>query len=140
MEVNMLNKSALPILFVTFFVFFISGSANALGLGEIHTSSKLNEPLRATIEIVGAADLNENEILIQIASQEEFDRLGVSRDFLLTTLKFTVDLKASPAVIYISTDKPVREPFLNFILDIQSPKAQFLKEYTVLLNPASNNP
>lgn len=112
-----------------------SSLASALGLGEIQPQSQLNEPLSATIEILGAEGLSENDVLVRIASQEDFDRLGVSRDFLLTTLRFEVDLASQPPMIRVSTEKSVQEPFLNFVLDIQSPKTQMLKEFTILLNP-----
>lgn len=110
--------------------------ASALGLGEIDPQSQLNEPLSATIEIIGVEGLDENDLQVRIASQEDFDRLGVSRDFILTTLHFSVDLSVQPALIRVSTDRPVQEPFLNFVLDIQSPKAQMLKEFTILLSPS----
>lgn len=109
--------------------------ASALGLGEIHQESQLNEPLRATIEVFGAEGVSESELLVRIASQEDFDRLGVSRDFILTTLRFEIDLESRPAVIRVSTDRAVQEPFLNFVLEIQSPQTQMLKEFTILLNP-----
>jgi len=114
---------------------FFCHLASALGLGEINPQSELNEPLVATIEVFGTEGLDENELQVRIGSQEDFDRLGVSRDFILTTLRFDVDLAAQPAVIRVSTERPVQEPFLNFVLDIQSPKTQMLKEFTILLNP-----
>lgn len=131
-----MTKKYLPVSLLAFVgtVFFCQW-ASALGLGEIKPQSELNEPLKASIEILGAEGLNETELQVQIASQADFDRLGVSRDFILTTLKFEVDLVSQPAVIRVSTDRPVQEPFLNFVLDIQSPKTQMLKEFTILLSP-----
>lgn len=109
--------------------------ASALGLGEINVQSALNEPLSATIEIIGAQGLDQNELRVHLASQEDFDRLGVGREFVLTTLRFEVDLASHPAVIRISTERLVQEPFLNFVVELQSPKTRMLKEFTVLLNP-----
>jgi len=113
----------------------LASLAGALGLGEISPRSELNEPLSATIEILEAEGLDLNELQVRIASQEDFDRLGVSRDFILTTLRFEIDLKSEPAVIHVSTERPVQDPFLNFVLELQSPKSRMLKEFTILLNP-----
>jgi pilus assembly protein FimV len=114
---------------------FFCHLASALGLGEINPQSELNEPLRASIEILGSEGMDENELKVMLASQQDFDRLGVSRDFLLTTLRFEVDLGAQPSVIRISTDKVVQEPFLNFVLEVQTPQTRMLKEFTILLDP-----
>lgn len=132
----MLKKSACiisPLVFIG--GMFFSHMTSALGLGEINSQSQLNEPLRATIEVFGIEGLDVNDLHVEIGSQEDFDRLGVSRDFILTTLRFDVELKSQPAIIRVSTERPVQEPFLNFVLSIQSPKTQMLKEFTILLSP-----
>lgn len=134
-EISVFKKHSAICSLIFFCAIFFYDLASALGLGEVDQRSELNEPLNATIEVIGAEGLDESELQVQIASQEDFDRLGVSRDFILTTLRFEVDLKSQPAVIRISTDRPVQEPFLNFVLDLQSPKTQMLKEFTILLNP-----
>jgi pilus assembly protein FimV len=38
-------------------------------------------------------------------------------------------------VILVSSSQPVKEPFINFLLEVSWPKGQLLKEYTVLLDP-----
>lgn len=131
----MLTKHVFARSLVFSFAMMFCQLVSALGLGEVRQESQLNEPLRATIEIFGSEGVSEADLLVRIASQEDFDRLGVSRDFILTTLRFEVDLESQPAVIRISTDRSVQEPFLNFVLDIQSPKTQMLKEFTILLSP-----
>ena len=111
-------------------------SAQALGVGEVAVESHLNEPLRATVPLIGVEGLAlDSDLVVRLGSEADFERLGVSRDFILTTLKFELQGGETPQ-IRITTDKPVREPFLHFVLDIQSPKAQLLKELTVLLDPA----
>ena len=72
---------------------------------------------------------------MQLAKQAEYDRLGITRDTILLQLKFTPKLKQTPRVIEVSSDKPIREPSLDFLIELQSPKAQLIKEYTVLLDP-----
>lgn len=110
-------------------------SSFALGLGEITVRSALNEPFDATIPLTGAADIDESELLVRLASQEAFAGAGISRDAVLLELQFTVSLEGASPSIHVSSERSIREPFLNFILDIQSPKAQLLKEFTVLLDP-----
>ncbi len=109
--------------------------ASALGLGEIKLLSTLNQPLEAEIKLLQANDLSENEILIGLAANEDFKRAGIDRLYFLTDLKFTVQLdRAGGPVIRVSSKKPVREPYLNFLLETQWPNGRILREYTLLMD------
>lgn len=114
---------------------FASQMACALGLGEITLNSSLNQPLNAEIKLLQARDLTEHEILIGLASQQDFARVGVDKPYFLTDLRFSVDLNSPGGpVINITTRKPVREPYLNFIVQAQWPSGKLLREYTLLMD------
>lgn len=114
---------------------FSAQLVGALGMGEIKLHSNLNQPLQAEIKLLQARDLTEDEILITLASKEEFQRAGVDRPYFLTDLNFKVDLNGpSGPVIRITSRKPVREPYLNFLLESQWPSGRILREYTLLLD------
>ncbi len=109
--------------------------ASALGLGEIKLNSALNQPLDAEIKLLQVRDLTEKEIIIGLASKEEFDRLGIDRPHYLTDLSFSVDLNtADGAVVKVRSLKPIREPFLDFIVQAQWPSGRLLREYTLLID------
>ena len=59
-------------------------AAGALGLGEIHVESALNEPLAAEIDIVGATDEDLSGITAAIANRDTFVRYGVERPAFLS--------------------------------------------------------
>lgn len=109
--------------------------AHAIGLGDIKLRTTLNEPLRADIQLVQVKDLSESEILVNLAPKEDFDRAGVDRDFLLTSLRFRLDLDdpSHPKVV-VTTQQPIREPFLNFLVEVQWPSGRLLREYTLLMD------
>ncbi|MGK0223745.1 MAG: pilus assembly protein FimV [Limisphaerales bacterium] len=109
-------------------------SAWSLGLAEIEVDSALNEKFSAAIDLMDLGDLSEDEILVSMASREDFDRVGVERFFYLTDLKFELDLKGRAKVV-ISSSRVISEPYLNFIVEIMWPKGRLLKEFTVLLDP-----
>ncbi len=109
--------------------------AMALGLGEIKLNSALNEPLDAEIRLLNVGDLGATEILAGLASEEDFNRAGVERAFHLVDMRFKVDVSNSAApVIRITSRKPIREPYLDFLLDVQWSSGRLLREYTVLLD------
>ncbi|MHC8298569.1 FimV/HubP family polar landmark protein [Pseudomonas sp. ZS1P83] len=112
-----------------------SALAPALGLGDITLHSALNQPLRADIALVDAAGLEEGELSVSLATPEEFSRAGVDRVFFLNNLKFTPILRGNRSLIRVSSNKPVNEPFLNFLVQLNQPNGRVLREYTVLIDP-----
>ena len=106
-----------------------------LGLGEIEVNSALNQELNAEIELLGAAPEDAETLIVKLASREEFSRAGLDRPFMLSDLQFSTVMKNGQPWISVKTSKPVREPFLNFLLEIDWPKGHLLREYTILLDP-----
>lgn len=112
------------------------GSAWALGLGEIEVRSALNERFSAAIDLRRVEELSQNEIIASLASSEDFSRLGVQRFFYLSELEFTTDVSdPSRPKILISSNRPINEPFVHFVVDVRWPTGRMLREYTVLLDP-----
>lgn len=108
-----------------------SSQLMALGLGELTLDSALNQPLKASIELTDTKGLTEWDIKPSLASQADFDRAGVDRDFFLTSIKFKIEGNK----IVLTTKDAVNEPFLNFLLELNWPSGRVLREYTVLLDP-----
>ncbi|GIZ13571.1 FimV/HubP family polar landmark protein [Pseudomonas sp. NCCP-436] len=118
-----------------------SGMAHALGLGEVTLKSSLNQPLVAEIELLEVRDLASNEVIPSLASPEEFAKAGVDRQYFLTDLKFTPVLKPNgKSVIRVTSSKVVREPYLNFLVEVLWPNGRLLREYTLLLDPPLYSP
>ncbi|MCO6059461.1 peptigoglycan-binding protein LysM [Pseudomonas sp. MOB-449] len=118
-----------------------SGMANALGLGEVTLRSSLNQPLDAEIELLEVRDLASAEVKPSLAAAEEFSKAGVDRQYFLQDLKFTPVLKANGrSVIRVTSTKPVREPYLNFLVEVLWPNGRLLREYTLLLDPPLYSP
>jgi pilus assembly protein FimV len=110
--------------------------AFALGLGDIHSHSALNQSFNAEIDLLSVTQEEIQDIRVNLGSQEAFDRAGIERLFLLTGLKFTPMYGPSgKPVIAVTSNDPIREPFLNFLLEVNWPKGRMVREYTVLLDP-----
>ena len=114
---------------------FFTNAVFALGMGEIKLNSSLNEPLDAEIQLLNIGDLSELEMLVGLGSREDFKAAGVERLFLLTDLRFKVDMSApGNPVLRVTSRKPIREPYLDFLLELQWPSGRLLREYTLLLD------
>lgn len=107
----------------------------ALGLGEIEVSSALNQKLAARIDLLSTAPEEAESLLINLGSREEFIRAGLDRPLILTTLKFKTRTEDGNVYIDVTSPKPIRDPFLNFLLEVDWPKGHLIREYTILLDP-----
>ena len=113
-----------------------ASSVMALGLGELTLDSFLNEPLNARVDLLNTGGLHQDEIRIRLATKEDFDKLGLHRAYFLTNIKFEVVTGDSGnAQLVISSDEPVLEPYLDFIVEARWPSGRLLREYTVLVDP-----
>jgi pilus assembly protein FimV len=110
--------------------------AYGLGLGEIKLNSTLNQPLDAEIKLLQVRNLTEEDILVSLARAEDFQRFGVDRIFFLQNLQFDVQLNHPEGpLVRVTTREPVREPYLIFLLEAESPSGgRLLREYTLLLD------
>ncbi len=115
--------------------------AQALGLGGIEVKSGLNEPLNAEIQVIQSAPGEADGLAVALASAEDFARVGIDRTRMDMPLSFTVGKgSGGQAVIKVTSTTPVREPFLNFLLEVNWSKGRLLREYTVLLDPPVSAP
>lgn len=123
------------LLLVTLFALYC-GNAFALGLGELDLKSALNQRFDAEIALSNTGGLELIEIIPKLATDEDFEQVGVNRDYHLTDLRFNAQLSEDGThIVHISSGKPIIEPFLNFIVEVLWPNGRILREYVVLLDP-----
>ena len=109
---------------------------HALGLGNIQLDSALNQRLNAEISVHLSKSEELEDVKIELASLTAFARAGIERPFILSGLRFTPVLNSEGAtVIAVTSRKPIREPFLNFLIEVNWPKGRLVREYTLLLDP-----
>ncbi len=114
----------------------IAESVFALGIGEATVKSALNQPLKAEIELVNSGELTAKEVLPGLATREEFLKANVDRVYFLSDLRFKVETNENgKLVVVLTTNKPVREPFLNFLVEVIWPSGRLLREYALLIDP-----
>lgn len=125
----------LRLLLVTLFSLYCSPTF-ALSLGEIELKSSLNQRFDAEIVLSNVGDLEQGELISGLADQQDFDRVGVNRDYHLTDLRFNARVREDGThIVHITSSKPIIEPFLNFIVEAIWPTGRILREYIVLLDP-----
>ena len=111
----------------------------ALGLGDIAVDSALNQPLKARIELLSPSPDELDTLKVTLADSNTFAKAGIDRPFILGKLRFNLQRSDddSPDHISVSTQIPIREPFLNFLIEVAWSTGRILREYTILLDPPS---
>lgn len=111
-------------------------SAFALGIGEIKLHSALNENLRADIPLINTKGESLSDIQVSMASPAAFAQAGLDRQFLLSNLRFRPIKKPDGSIVVkVTSTATIREPFLNFLVEVNWPKGKLLREFTLLLDP-----
>jgi len=125
---SMLRKSILMAMFPV--------QAVALGMGDIEINSTLNQPLNAKVNLIELEPGDAQNLIVSLGSNNAFIRAGIDRPFFLTKMRFKVITnKAGKAFIEITSKRPVVEPFLNFLVQVDWPEGRLFREYTILLDP-----
>ena len=110
-------------------------NAWGLSLGHITLDSTLNQPLRASIELGKVQRLTPQDVRVGLAPKTAFDAMGVDWSSNLSDLEFQAVSSGSGLRIELSTQAPIVEPFLNFVLELAWPNGRLVREYTLLLDP-----
>lgn len=119
-----------------------AGIASALGFGAIQVHSALNQPLDATINLVSLTADEKAALDVSMASADMFQRFGIERTALADRIRIAASdgNEASQVRLRLTTDTPVREPFLRFLIEAGTGSGRALREYTVLLDPPGRAP
>ena len=126
---------------IIFFLLFTSTRLLALGLGNIELNSSLNQAFDARIELLSPTPAEIDTLSIRLADLEAFDRAGIERVFILTSLRFEIEINDNGAdYIRITSSEAIREPYLNFLLEASWSSGRLFREYTVLLDPPLYDP
>lgn len=114
----------------------IASNSYALSLGEISVSSALNQPLQAEIALYTTQPGEIVDVNVVLASNEVHQQLGVDVANIMRKVRFKVKRKpAGQFVIVLTTLHPVREPILDFVIDVSGSLVNLRRGYSVHLDP-----
>src|SRR5690606_8517447 len=91
--------------------------------------------LDAEIELFDVGDLSAADMRVRLAPADVFSRSGVERLTFFNDLRFSPVLRGGKSMIRVVSTQAVREPYLNFIVEVARPNGTLYREYTVLLDP-----
>ena len=110
--------------------------ALALGLGQIEVKSRVGEPLLAEVPIISADPSELENLQARLASPETFRRIGLEPPTgLVSDLHFDIalDPRGRP-VVRITSDQPVHQPLLTFLVEVDWGQGRLVREYAALVD------
>ena len=109
-------------------------SVQAAGLGQINVLSGLGQPLRAEIQISASAQELQS-LSARIASADAFRRANLSYGSAVSTIRVSVDTRAARPVVRLTSDRPINDPFVDLLVELDWAGGNLVREYTFLLDP-----
>ena len=110
-----------------------------LGLGDIRVSSALNQSFDASIDLRDLADLNPDEVIVTLGSNDDFTRARLERGLFLLDFHYQVSVRGGGSgVIRVTSSRPVTEPVVEFLVNVVWPSGRLQRQYAVLLDPPSS--
>ena len=108
----------------------------AVGLGQLEVRSTLAQPLDARIPVLGVPDAELGSLSARLGSEALFRRSGIDRTAFLRTLRFAVVTadKQHP-YIRITSPGPVKEPILDFQVEVQTTSTALVQHCVALFDP-----
>lgn len=113
-----------------------TGAASALGLGQIEVKSRLGQPFLAEIPIVTSDPAELENLQAELASPLVFARVGLQPPMgVVAQLQFTSALDAAGnPVIRVTSQEPVNEPLLTFLVSVDWGQGRLVREYAALVD------
>ena len=110
--------------------------AYSAGLGKLSINSALGQPLNAEIEVIAADPTELATLQARLASTEAFRSANIEMSNALSGVKFVIDKKSDGrSVLKITSSKPINDPFLDMLIELNWASGQMVREYTLLLDP-----
>ncbi|MRR51200.1 MAG: pilus assembly protein, partial [Rhodocyclaceae bacterium] len=110
-------------------------AAEAAGLGKMSVISALGQPLRAELDLTASRE-ELSTLTAKIASPDAFRQAGIEYTTALVGIKFTVDKRPNgQPYLKVTSDRPVNDPFLDFLVELNWASGRLVREYTFLLDP-----
>lgn len=110
--------------------------ADAAGLGRLTVLSALGQPLNAEIDLVSVRNEELSTLSVRLASPDMYKQANLQYGAALIGLRLSIEKRpgGQPYVKVVST-RPVQEPFIDLLIELNWATGRIAREYTALLDP-----
>lgn len=116
----------------------LSATAQSAGLGKLSIDSALGQPLQAEIDVIASDPTELANLHARLAGPDAFHNANLDLTSTITNIKFALDKKPGGGVVLkLTTNRPVNDPFIEMLVELDWGNGQMVREYTLLLDPPS---
>ena len=115
---------------ISILLMVVHPAAHALALSDIQLNSSLNQPLDATVELRSATPQELDSLNLAVSRMQEtgaYKWPGVKVKL--------VRVEQGKSYLKLTSKETVREPVLNFLLELDWSTGRLKREYSLLINP-----
>lgn len=132
---KLFKASLLAALLTTALGVVTAPGAQAAGLGKLTVYSAIGQPLNAEVALTATPE-ELSALSARLASHDDFKKAGIEFMSALSGLRFSVAKQPDgQSVLKLTTDRPLNEPFLHFLVELNWTAGRLVREYTFLLDP-----
>ncbi len=110
--------------------------AEAAGLGRLTVISSLGQPLHAEIDLVSVGKDELATLSARLASPDAYKQANLQYGPALTGLRLSIEKRPNGQFyVKVTSSRPVNEPFIDLLVEINWAAGRITREYTGLIDP-----
>ncbi|MEZ5593799.1 MAG: FimV/HubP family polar landmark protein [Gammaproteobacteria bacterium] len=107
----------------------------ALGVGQVRVQSALNQRLNAEMELFAVKPDELENLTVKISTQ----MLSGNISSQPSNFDYTIETRRGRYFLKLLSKQPMREPLLNFLIELEWPKGRLLRELAIFLDPPATS-
>jgi pilus assembly protein FimV len=104
-------------------------------LGKLSVKSALGEALKAEIDVTSVSLDEAAALKVRVASPDVYRSTGVDYNAVLPDTQVSLQRRGDRQILVLVSDRPVQEPFVDVILELDWGSGRLVREYTLLFDP-----
>jgi pilus assembly protein FimV len=115
--------------------------AHSASLGNLTVRSSLGQPLLAEIDLFSVGKEEASTLDVRLGSQDAYRQADMQYGAALTGMRLSVEKRPNGSFyVRAVSSRPVSEPFLNLVVELNSSAGRFTRQYTALIDPPGYTP
>jgi pilus assembly protein FimV len=116
-------------------------AAGAAGMGRLTVLSALGQPFNAEVELVSVQKEDLGSLSVRLASPEAYRQANLQYGSALIGLRIAIETRPNgQPFVRVTSSRPVNEPFLDLLLELNWASGRLVREFTALLDPPGIEP
>jgi pilus assembly protein FimV len=110
-------------------------------MGRLAVLSALGHPLLAEIELLGVGKADLPGLSVRLAPREAYQQAGLQHGAALMGLRLSIERRPNgEPYVKVMSLRPVNEPFVELLIELNTASERLLRQYTVLIDPPGYTP